>query len=337
MQPIVNNYKHLLGEIIELIESSRQHVAREINATLTMTYWSIGKYLIEFEQKGNKRADYGVGLLKRLSEDLGSRFGKGFSVQNLERMRHIYTLFQKSSTLLRKLSWSHLLRLSSIRDTNERQFYALEASENNWSVRELDRQVNSSFYERLALSRDKKTVKRLARTGQLITNPVDTLKDPYILEFLGLKDSEKYSESDLESAIISNLQMFLLELGKGFSFVARQKRISVDSDHFFIDLVFYNRLLQCFVLIDLKIGKITHQDLGQMQMYVNFYDREIKGGYEKPTVGIILCKENHDFVIKYTLPEGNNQIFAKEYKLYLPKKSELKHLLNKYTNSVAKV
>ncbi len=324
------NYGRLLTEVKKLIEVSRKHIVREVNSTLTMTYWSIGKYLVEYEQDGEERAEYGSKLLKSLSDDLVSIYGKGFSERNLERMRNVYLLFGKSSTALTKLSWSHLLRLSSIKDSSEREFYSIEAIENNWSVRELDRQVNSSLYERLSLSRDKKKVRELATKGQKIQEPVDALKDPYVLEFLNLKEDHRYSESDLESAIISNLQMFLLELGKGFSFIARQKRISISTDHFYIDLVFYNRLLQCFLLIDLKIGKITHQDLGQMQMYVNYYDREIKNENENSTVGMILCKENSNFVVKYTLPKDNNQIFAKEYKLYLPKKQELKKILSKY-------
>jgi len=236
----------------------------------------------------------------------------------------------KVQSVIAQLSWTHFVRLLSVSNEDERNFYLIETVENNWSVRELDRQINSSLYERLLLSKDKKEVKALAEKGQMVENINDLMKDPYILEFLGLEESHKYSENDLETAIIDNLGKFLLELGKGFSFVARQQRFSADTDHFYIDLVFYNRLLKCFVLFDLKIGKIKHQDIGQMQMYVNYYDREIKTSEENPTIGIILCKEKHDFVIKYTLPENNNQIFAKKYQLYLPKKEELKKLLQQY-------
>lgn len=240
---------------------------------------------------------------------------------------------KKSSTLLRKsqnLGWSHFVRLMSVKKEEERNFYLIECAENSWSVRELDRQINSCLYERLALSKDKKTVKMLVDKGQIIIKPEDMIKDPYVLEFLGLDESHTYSESDLETAIIDNLEKFLLEMGKGFMFVARQQRISAGTDHFYADLVFYNRLLRCFVIIDLKIGKITHQDIGQMQMYVNWYDREVKQKDEKPTIGLILCKEKHDIVVRYTLPENNNQIFAKEYQLYLPQKKELQKLLAQY-------
>ena len=236
----------------------------------------------------------------------------------------------KVQSVIAQLSWTHFVRLLSVSNEDERNFYLIETVENNWSVRELDRQINSSLYERLLLSKDKKEVKALAEKGQMVENINDLMKDPYILEFLGLEESHKYSENDLETAIIDNLGKFLLELGKGFSFVARQQRFSADTDHFYIDLVFYNRLLKCFVLFDLKIGKIKHQDIGQMQMYVNYYDREIKTSEENPTIGIILCKEKHDFVIKYTLPVNNNQLFAKKYQLYLPKKEELKKLLQQY-------
>jgi predicted nuclease of restriction endonuclease-like (RecB) superfamily len=326
------NYNSLLKNIEFIIEASRENLVRKINTRLTLTYWKIGQYLVQFEQQGKQRAKYGTQLLKRLSNDLIKNYGKGFSVQNLERMRLIYNIFPNSSTLLRNLSWSHLIRLSNIKEKKERNFYAIESIENSWSIRELDRQINSSLYERLALSKSRRAVPRLSLEGQKLKKPIDALKDPYVLEFLDIKQSENFSESDLESAIISNLQMFLLELGKGFLFIARQKRISTNLNHFFIDLVFYNRLLQCFVLIDLKIGKITHKDLGQMQMYVNYYDRDIRKSYEKPTVGIILCKEKNDFIVKYTLPENNNQIFTKEYKLYLPKKSEFKAMLDRYSS-----
>lgn len=221
------------------------------------------------------------------------------------------------------LSWSHYVRLISITNSSERSFYEIEAIQNQWSVRELNRQFDSSLYERLALSKDKKGVKKLATKGQIIEKPQDLFKEPYILEFLGLSERDNYSESDLETAIINNLEHFLLELGKGFTFVSRQKRITSGVKHFYIDLVFYNRLLKCFVLIDLKIGELKHQDIGQMQMYVNYFDQNQKAKEENPTIGIVLCKEKDDFVVKYTLPKDNKQIFAKQYQLYLPKKEEL--------------
>ena len=243
------------------------------------------------------------------------------------------TLSAKSSTLSRiskfplKLSWSHYVLLLKIDNENERNFYEIEAAENNWSVRELQRQYNSSLYERVALSKNKTKVKELGKKGQIVIEPVDILKDPYVLEFLNLKEETVYTESQLEQAIIDRIEKFLLELGKGFLFDSRQKRISFDGDNFYIDLVFYNRLLKCFVLIDLKIGKLMHQDIGQMQMYVNYFDREIKEKDENKTVGIILCKETNKTVVEFTLPEENDQIYAREYKLYLPSKKELQKLL----------
>ncbi len=351
---IASKYKGLISTIETLLLDAKTKVVKTIDQTMVYTYWHIGRYIVEYEQSGKERAEYGTALLKRLSNDLTRSFGKGYSYRNLRQMRQFYISFpiwqtlsaksengkwqtlsakselSKVQSVIVKLSWSHFVRLLIVKDEDERNFYLIETAENNWSVRELDRQINSSLFERLLLSKDKPAVKKLAEKGQIIEHIDDVLKEPYILEFLGLEESHRYSESDLESAIINNLGKFLLELGKGFSFIARQKRFSDGPDHYYIDLVFYNRLLKCFVLFDLKIGKITHKDIGQMQMYVNYYDREIKTTEENQTVGIILCKEKRDFVIKYTLPEDNNQIFAKEYQLYLPQKEELKKLLSKY-------
>lgn len=237
---------------------------------------------------------------------------------------------EKAISSIPKLSWTHLVRLLSVKNEDERNFYLIETAENTWSKRELDRQINASLFERLVISKDKEAISTLAEKGHEITTHQDLLKDPLVLEFLNIKENIKHSEKELEAAIIDNLGDFLLELGKGFTFVARQQRISSGSEHFYIDLVFYNRLLRSFVIIDLKIGKLKHQDIGQMQMYVNYYDREVKTEAENPTIGIILCKEKDDFVIEYTLPENNNQIFAKEYKLYLPNKKELQQLLEQY-------
>jgi len=323
------NYPNLVKNISVLLEQARKGVVQQINTFLVQTYWHIGKQIVEFEQKGKGRAKYGEAILKRLSYDLTERFGRGFSVDNLENMRRFYTVFPKSETVFRNsnLNWSQYLRLMRIKDYDERSFYEIECAENNWSVRELSRQFDSALYERLALSRDKKGVRQLAKKGQVIEHPIDSLKNSYVLEFLGLEERYKYSELDLETAIIDNLEHFLLELGKGFMFVDRQKRITSGPNHYFIDLVFYNRLLKCFVLIDLKIGELKHQDIGQMQMYVNWYDRQVKAKDENPTVGLILCKEKNDFVIKYTLPKRNKKIFAREYKLYLPSKEELRKRL----------
>lgn len=280
--------------------------------------------------------------MKNLSLDLTREFGKGFSERNLENMRKFYLLYviRISQTLSAKseiasrispetfpLSWSHYLLLMRIEKEDERQFYEIEAVNQNWSVRELERQFNTSLYERLSLSRDKRKVRELSKKGQAVAMPQDAIKEPYILEFLGLKEESSYSETDFETAIINKIEHFLLELGKGFLFAGRQKRFTFDEEHFFVDLVFYNRLLRCFVLIDLKIGKLKHQDIGQMQMYVNYYDRMIKSPEENSTIGIILCKEAKKAVVEFTLPKDNEQIFARKYQLYLPSKEELKRQL----------
>lgn len=330
IKPISSNYKSLISWIANLLAQARHSAIQQINTILVTTYRTIGKQIVEFEQKGKERSKYGSWLLKKLSVDLSKQFGKGFSVQNIERMRAFYIAYPNSSTVLRnsqKLSWSHYLRLITIDDKDERKFYEIECIQNNRSLRELNRQFNSALFERLVLSKNKKKVETLAKKWQIIENSEDIIKDPYYLEFLGLKSESEYSESQVETAIIDKLSDFLLELGKWFAFVGRQQRISSWAKHRYIDLVFYNRLLKCFVLIDLKVGKLTHQDIGQMQMYVNYYDREMKSKEEKPTVWLILCKENDQFVVEYTIPEKGKNIFAREYKLYLPNKKQLQHYL----------
>jgi predicted nuclease of restriction endonuclease-like (RecB) superfamily len=276
--------------------------------------------------------------LKELSKRITAEFGKGFSVQNLENMRKFYLLYssgEKSQSPIRisekqnsVLSWTHYLVLIRIDKKEERSFYEIEALNNNWSVRELQRQFNSALYERLVLSRDKEGVKQLSEKGQVIEKPLDFLKDPYVLEFLNLSEHHTYSENDLESEIIDKLEHFLLELGKGFTFAGRQVRITFDESHFKADLVFYNRLLKCFVIIDLKIGKLTHQDIGQMQMYVNYYDRTVKLPDENKTIGIILCKDKSETLVEFTLPEDNDNIFASKYQTILPDKQDFINLLN---------
>lgn len=330
------------SQVVELLQSARKNVVRAVNQTMVLTYFEIGKMLVEEEQEGKERADYGKQILKELSKVLTKEFGKGFSVDNLENMRRFYLVYGKSETLSRisenaisetpsrefNLSWSHYLKLIRIEDENERKFYEIESFKNNWSVRELQRQFDSALYTRLTLSRDKEKVKELSEKGLILEKPKDAIKDPYILEFIGLPEHSSYSESQLEQELIDKLEHFLLELGHGFTFVARQKRISFDDKHFRIDLVFYNRILKCFVLIDLKIGEIKHQDLGQMQMYVNYYDREARLEDENKTIGIVLCKDKSESVVEYTLPENNEQIFASKYQTVLPTKEELKLLIN---------
>lgn len=330
------------SRIVDLLQSARNKVIRTVNQTMVITYFEIGRMIVEEEQDGKERADYGKQILKELSDVLTKEFGKGFSVDNLENMRRFYVVYGKSETLSRisenaisetssrnfALSWSHYLKLIRIDDENERKFYEIESFKNNWSVRELQRQFDSALYTRLVLSRDKEKVKELSEKGLVLEKPKDAIKDPYILEFIGLPEHSSYSESDLEQELIDKLEHFLLELGNGFTFVARQKRISFDDKHFRIDLVFYNRILKCFVLIDLKIGEIKHQDLGQMQMYVNYYDREVRLDDENKTIGIVLCKDKSESVVEYTLPENNEQIFASKYQTVLPSKEELKLLIN---------
>jgi predicted nuclease of restriction endonuclease-like (RecB) superfamily len=342
----------LYSDIKSLIQQAKSFVVQNINTILVFTNFQIGRLIVEDEQQGSERAKYAEKTLIKLSKKLTKEFGRGYSVDNLQRMRTFFITYQdriyatvsrkslrNSETGLRKstsiqingerevirsnsllidfqnnfqLSWSHFSLLLKIQNEDERNFYEIEATNNNWSVRELQRQYNSSLYERIALSKDKKKVKELSSKGQIITQPTDILKEPYVLEFLGLKEESVYTETELETALINKLEHFLLELGKGFLFHSRQQRISLNGENFYIDLVFYNRILKCFVLIDLKIGELKHQDIGQMQMYVNFYDREIKEKNENNTVGIVLCKQTNKAVVEYTLPEDNNQIFARE-------------------------
>jgi len=342
MKPV--EQQKLFLSVQELIEQAQQRVVKNINLIMVATHFQIGRMIVEDEQGGQTYAAYGKATVRKLSEHLTERFGRGYSADNLELMRIFYLEYRNSESLSRisqaghtnseslirnlaaefSLSWTHYIRLLKVKDTDERKFYELESTVNNWSVRELQRQINSSYYERLALSRDKDAVRKLAQEGQLLERSTDVLKSPFILEFLDLKEDNRYSENELETAIINKLEHFMLELGKGFLFEGRQRRITLDRDHFWVDLVFYNRLLKCFVLIDLKIGKLTHQDIGQMQMYVNYYDRKVKTTDELPTLGIILCKEDNRSVVEFTLPLDNEQIFSKEYKLYLPSKEELK-------------
>ena len=323
--------KDIYDEISNLLKEARRNIVSNINTTMTKTYFLIGKRIVEEEQNGNERAEYGEKLIKNLSKRLTEEFGKGFSKRNLWQMKQFYLAYSKVQTVSAqfKLSWSHYLILMRMENIEERNFYEIESIQNNWSLRELKRQINSALYERLVLSRDKAKIKELAFKGQVIEKPEDVVKDPYILEFLGLEEQSNYSENKLETEIINNLEKFLLGLGKGFTFVGRQVRFTFDEKHFRVDLVFYNRILKCFVLIDLKIGEVTHQDLGQMQMYVNYYDRYVRLPDENKSIGIIICREKNDTLVKLTLPEDNNQIFASKYMTVLPSKEEFKKILDK--------
>ena len=339
MNELNRNTENFYNKVKELLRHARKTVVQTVNKTMVITYFEIGKMIVEEEQKGKERAEYGQQLTRELSQRLSTEFGKGFSVTNIQQMRNFYRIYQKQQTLsvnsekqqtlsdIFNLSWSHYLKLMRIKDENERKFYEIEANKNNWSLRELQRQYDSALYTRLALSRDKKKVIELAEKGLVIEKPKDAIKDPYVLEFIGLPEQTNYSESDLEQKLIDKLEHFLLELGTGFTFVARQKRITFEEKHFRIDLVFYNRILKCFVLIDLKIGELKHQDIGQIQMYVNYYDRKIKLNDEDRTIGIILCQNKSEAIVQYTLPDNNEQIFASKYQTVLPSKEELKQLI----------
>ena len=310
------------NEIKEILLSARNKVYQTANFAMVEAYWNIGKSIIE-EQGGNEKAEYGTGLLKELSKQMTQDFGKGFTVANLKNMRQFYLTFPNGYALRSELSWTHYRLLMRVENENAREFYMQEAVKSQWSTRQLERQINSFFYERLLSSKNKKQVAEEIQTLEPAKKTEDVIRDPYVLEFLGLTPNDDFYESDLEQALITHLQKFLLELGRGFSFVARQKRITFDGRHFRIDLVFYNYILKCFVLIDLK-----HQDLGQMQMYVHYYERELMNEGDNPPIGIVLCADKSESVVKYTLPENETQIFASKYKLYLPSEEELLRELN---------
>jgi len=349
--------EQLANRIEALVVEARKKITSTVNVAMVYTNYEIGRYIVEDEQGGKIRAEYGKGVLNAVSARLTARLGKGWSVENLTSMRKFYVLYSKTVTTgyeiqeteiqtsgleiqdenrnqrLRNhqfiLPWTHYLILTHVSDPEARSFYEIEASKQQWSKRQLQRQIGSGLYERLALSRDKDEVMRLATEGQVVEKPSDIIKDPLVLEFCGLKPDASYSETDLESAIISRLQDFLLEMGKGFLFEARQKRFTFEERHFYIDLVLYNRLLQAYCLVDLKMDDLTHQDLGQMQMYVNYYDRYVKEDFEKPTIGILLCERKNDALVELTLPKDAN-IYAQQYALCLPDKALLQQKLREW-------
>ncbi len=343
-----NISQEFLYSVGTLIENARTNAKAAIDLSMVYAYFEVGRMIVEEEQKGEERAEYGKQVIARLSEYLKEHFGKGFSVTNLKQMRQFYKIYsadqigQKLSDQFpnlptvstgRKfvLGWSHYLKLMRIENVDERHFYEIEAAENHWGIKELQRQFDTALYQRLALSKNKEEIKKLSEVGQIIESPADMLKDPYILEFTGLQEQPKYSENDLETKLIDHLQEFLLELGKGFTFVGRQVRFTFEEQNFWVDLVFYNRLLQCFVLVDLKIGTLTHQDLGQMQMYVNYYDRYEKKDFENPTIGILLCRDKSNSIVELTLPKDAN-IYASKYDLYLPDKELLERKIQQWSD-----
>ena len=317
-----NKINNIFDNIKQLVISSRNKVYSAVNTEMLNLYWNIGKIIMEIQQ-GDERASYGDAVLEKLSEKLTDEFGKGFSKRNLERMRKFYIYFPIATTVSSQLSWSHYLEIIKIEEEHKRNFYIKETINSRWSVRELQRQIGSLLYERLSLSANKDKILELAEKGQELKNSKDLVKDPFVLEFLDIRENTDYLESDLEKNILEHLKEFLLELGKGFMFVGSQIRLTLEEDHFYPDLVFYNRILKCFVIIDLKIGKVSHQDIGQMQMYVNYYDRKIKNDEENPTVGILLSTQKNKTVVKYTLPEDNKNFFSSTYKLHLPTEQEL--------------
>ncbi len=310
-------------QIKEIITSAQNKAIRAVNIERVIMYWKIGEKIFVEEQNGKERAEYGAYITKQLSTELTKEFGSGFSVRQLERSRQFYKEFPIASTLRTQLNWSQYKLLTRIDDKDKQSYYIEEACKNNWSARQLERQINSHLYERLLLSTNKEKVLAVAKGEEKPSNAKDIIKDPMVLEFLGLKPQAEYYEKDFEQAIITNIQHFLLELGNGFSFVARQKRLQLEDDKYFVDLVFYNRLLRCFVVIEIKTQKLTHQDIGQLQMYVNYYDRYEKEKDENPTIGILLCADKNDTMVELVLPDNNNSILASKYQLYLPTKGQI--------------
>ena len=319
----LTNQETFVGEIRTIIDNARSAAIRSVDFNRVQMYWNIGRRIVEEEQHGKERADYGTYLIKNLAKELEPEYGSGFGVRQLEQSRQFYRTYPIANTLRSQLNWSQYRRLIQIEDPDKREYYELESVNGGWTARETERQINSMLYERLLLSNEKEKVLAMARNQRIPESPTEVIKDPMVLEFLGLERKAAYYEKDLESAIISHIAEFLLEMGKGFSFVARQKRILLEDDEFFADLVFYNRLLRCFVVVELKTGKLTHQDLGQLQMYVNYYDRCEKQEDENPTIGILLCSDKNDTVVKMALPEGNSTILASKYQLYLPTTEQL--------------
>ncbi|WP_395046138.1 YhcG family protein [Flavobacterium sp.] len=315
--------KDFIQQIQAIISNAQAKAIRSIDTERVLMYWQIGKTIFEEEQQGKERAEYGKFLLKSISDVFQPQFGTGFSVRQLEMNRQFYKQFPIANALRSQFNWTHYRTLIRIENQDKKDFYIAETEKNNWTARQLERQVNSQLFERLLLSNDIQSVLAVAREEKLPTDAKEIIKDPMVLEFLGLRRESAYYEKDFETAIITHLQDFILELGNGFSFVARQKRIHIEGDEFFVDLVFYNRLLQCFVIIEIKTTKLTHQDIGQLQMYVNYYDRFEKQDFENSTIGILLCTDKNDAVVKISLPENNSTIIASKYQLYLPTEQQL--------------
>ena len=327
----------LIQDLRQIIETARANAVRSVDFCRVQMYWHLGQRIFEEEQQGKDRADYGTYLTRNIAKSLEPEYGSGFGVRQLEQARQFYRTYPNANTLRSQLNWSQYRRLIQIEDADKREYYELESVNNAWTARETERQINSMLYERLLMSNDKESVLAVARKQRIPESPSEVIKDPMVLEFLGLHREASYYEKDLEGAIISHLTEFLLEMGNGFSFVARQKRLLLEDDEFFADLVFYNRLLRCHVVIELKTGELTHQDLGQLQMYVNYYDRNEKLPDENPTIGILLCTEKNDTVVRMTLPEDNKTILASEYQLYLPTTEQLVNEVNEVKKRARKI
>lgn len=327
---------NIIEDARTIINSARSSAVRSVDFCRVQMYWNLGKRIFEEEQQGKARADYGTYLIKNLAGTLESEYGSGFGVRQLEQSRQFYRIYPIANALRSQLNWTQYRLLIQISDPSKREYYELESVNNGWTARETERQIDSMLYERLLMSNDKEKVLSVARKERIPENPTDIIKDPMILEFLGLERKAEYYEKDLESALIDHLQQFLLELGNGFSFIARQKRLLIEDDEYFADLVFYNRLLRCFVVIELKTKKLTHEDLGQLQMYVNYFDRNEKLPDENPTIGILLCTAKNDEMVKMTLPKDNKTILASKYELYLPSEETLKAEVKKLANAQEK-
>ena len=333
---IDSSYNSLLAHIGEALEYGRKKAVSRINESIVETYWTIGKYIVDFEQAGNEKAEYCSETLKRLSKDLIIRYGNGFGLSNVYRMRQLYTAFPIFATVSQKLSWSHYVELLKIADPLERSFYLKECEQENWGVRELRRQMQSMLFQRLALSKNKNEVLRLSEQGQVIEKPEDIIKDPYIFEFTGLPQLPVYKEGDLEDALIDNISTFLLELGKGFAFIGRQQRINIGGRIFKVDLVFYHRILKCFVLIDLKRGEVQHEDIGQMNLYLNYYREEMNTEGDTEPIGIVLGAYEDKLMVKYATQNISNQLFVSRYQLYFPDREQLENEICRFLDNKRK-
>ena len=332
MANIDKTYKTLIDNIGTTLRRRKENAVKAVNQELIAANWEIGKHIVEFEQGGKETADYGSSLLSNLSKDLKLAYGKGFGKSNLYLFRKFYLTYSNFQTLSGKLSWSHYAELLTISDDKARSFYEKQAETENWSFREMKRQIDSSLFERLSLSKNKEAVFKLSEKGQLIESPTDLIRDPYVFEFLGIPEQNIVKERDLENKLIENLQKFLLELGKGFSFIGQQYKITIDNQHFYIDLVFYHRILKCFVLIDLKTQKVKHQDIGQMNLYLNYFKEEENVDNDNEPIGIIIAKDKHEFLVKYATGGLSNKIFVSKYQLYLPDKKVLENKVNQIVN-----